>query len=65
MAHGRTLFGQTEAKARTSYYNRDELEDAEIAGQLALAHAALARHRAAAVAQPPVEQVIEQQIVEG
>lgn len=60
MAHDRNIFRQREASARTSYYNRDELEDAEVAGQLALAHAALARRRAAAVPQPPVEQIAEQ-----
>ena len=43
MAHDRDYFRQRAAEARAAAFRRDEGEDAEVAGQLALAYAALAR----------------------
>ncbi|HEU5482704.1 MAG TPA: hypothetical protein VFU80_06420 [Sphingomicrobium sp.] len=43
MAHDRDYFRQRAAEARAAAFRRDESEDAEVAGQLALAYAALAR----------------------
>lgn len=43
MAHDREYFSQRAAEARAAAFRRDEGEDAEVAGQLALAYAALAR----------------------
>ena len=50
MAHDRDYFRQRAAEARAAAFRRDEGEDAEVAGQLALAYAALARR------QGPVEE---------
>lgn len=46
MAHDRDYFHQRAAEARAAAFRRDEGEDAEVAGQLALAYAALARRQA-------------------
>lgn len=46
MAHDRDYFRQRAAEARAAAFRRDEGEDAEVAGQLALAYAALARRLA-------------------
>lgn len=43
MGHDADYFRQRAAEARAAAFRRDEGEDAEIAGQLALAYAALAR----------------------
>jgi len=43
MAHDRDYFRRRAAEARAAAFRRDEGEDAEVAGQLALAYAALAR----------------------
>lgn len=43
MSHDRDYFRQRAAEARAAAFRRDDGEDAEIAGQLALAYAALAR----------------------
>ena len=51
MGHDREYFSQRAAEARAAAFRRDEGEDAEVAGQLALAYSALARR----LAQPPVE----------
>ncbi|MBA3576146.1 MAG: hypothetical protein H0W39_00820 [Sphingomonas sp.] len=48
MPHDREYFRQREVQARAAAFRRDEGEDVEIAGQLALAYSALARRRAAA-----------------
>ena len=45
MAHDGEYFRQRAAEARAAAFRRDEGEDAEIAGQLALAYAALARRK--------------------
>lgn len=45
MAHDRDYFRQRAAEARAAAFRRDEGEDAEVAGQLALAYAALARRQ--------------------
>lgn len=45
MAHDRDYFRRREAEARAAAFRRDESEDAEIAGQLALAYSALARRQ--------------------
>lgn len=44
MAHDGEYFRQREAEARAAAYRRDEGDSAEVAGQLALAYSALARH---------------------
>jgi hypothetical protein len=49
MSHDREYFRQRAAEARAAAFRRDEGEDAEVAGQLALAYAALARRKAAPV----------------
>ena len=43
MAHDRDYFRRRAAEARAAAFQRDDGEDAEVAGQLALAYAALAR----------------------
>lgn len=43
MVHDGDYFRQRAAEARAAAFRRDEGEDAEIAGQLALAYAALAK----------------------
>ena len=43
MAHDGDYFRQRAAEARAAAFRREEGEEAEIAGQLALAYAALAR----------------------
>ena len=43
MTHDREYFRRRAAEARAAAFRRDEGEDAEVAGQLALAYAALAR----------------------
>lgn len=45
MSHDRDYFRQRAAEARAAAFRRDEGEDAEVAGQLALAYAALARRK--------------------
>lgn len=47
MAHDRDYFRQRAAEARAAAFRRDEGEDAEVAGQLALAYTALARRQEA------------------
>jgi hypothetical protein len=60
MTHDRDYFRQRAAEARAAAFRRDEGEEAEVAGQLALAYAALARRKAepveiAAAAADPIE----------
>ena len=50
MTHDTDYFHRRAAEARAAACSKDEPERAEIAGELALAYAALARRRAAAVA---------------
>ena len=53
MAHDGEYFRRRAAEARAAAFRRDEGENAEIAGQLALAYAALARRRRNAHATEP------------
>jgi hypothetical protein len=48
MAHDGDYFRQRAAQARAAAFRRDEGEEADIAGQLALAYTALARRQGAA-----------------
>lgn len=50
MAHDRDYFRRRAAEARAAAFQRDEGEDAEVAGQLALAYSALARRQSAVAA---------------
>ena len=59
MAHDRDYFRRREDEARAAAFRREEGEDAEIAGQLALAYAALARRTAK---EPEPVQVIPEPI---
>lgn len=52
MAHDLDYFRQRAAEARAAAFRRDEGEDAEVAGQLALAYAALARRKDASERSP-------------
>ncbi|HWI77479.1 MAG TPA: hypothetical protein VNS53_10415 [Sphingomicrobium sp.] len=49
MTHDRDYFRQRAAEARAAAFRREESEDTEVAGQLALAYAALARRKAAPI----------------
>jgi hypothetical protein len=49
MTHDRDYFRQRAAEARAAAFRRDEGEEAEVAGQLALAYAALARRKTVTV----------------
>lgn len=59
MPHDRDYFRQRAAEARAAAFRRDEGEEAEVAGQLALAYAALARRQTVTVeiAAPVADQV--------
>jgi len=61
MTHDRDYFRQRATEARAAAFRRDEGEDAEVAGQLALAYAALARRTStpAEVEIVPVADAIE------
>lgn len=50
MVHDSDYFRKRAAEARAAAFRRDEGEDADIAGQLALAYSALARRQGQAVA---------------
>jgi hypothetical protein len=52
MVHDGDYFRKRAAEARSAAFRRDEGEDAEIAGQLALAYTALARHHVKPAAEP-------------
>ena len=47
MAHDREYFRRRAAEARSAAFHKDDVEGVEVAGQLALAYAALARRRGA------------------
>ncbi len=51
MAHDGEYFRQRAAEARAAAFRRDEGEEAEVAGQLALAYSALARRHVAPAAE--------------
>ena len=59
MAHDSEYFRRRAAEARASAFCKDFGEDVEVAGDLALAYAALARRRAAATAAQAVEDAPE------
>jgi hypothetical protein len=51
MVHDGDYFRKRAAEARAAAFRRDEGEDADIAGQLALAYSALARRKSKPVAE--------------
>ena len=57
MTHDSDYFRRRAAEARAAAFRKDHDEDAEVAGQLALAYSALARGRSspAAVVEPSLE----------
>ena len=55
MTHDSNYFRQRAAEARAAAYCKDHGEAVEVAGELALAYAALARRRSAAAEEPPIE----------
>ena len=59
MAQDSDHFRRRAAEARSAAFHKDDSEDVEVAGQLALAYAALARRRAAPteVAPEPVDAI--------
>ena len=59
MAHDSEYFRRRAAEARASAFCKDFGEDVEVAGDLALAYAALARRNAAASAAEPAEADVE------
>ena len=52
LTHDRDYFRRRAAEERALAFRKDQSEDAEVAGQLALAYAALARHGVRAAAEP-------------
>jgi hypothetical protein len=56
MTHDSDYFRRRAAEARAAASSKEFGENAEVAGDLALAYAALARRRAAAVAAESIEQ---------
>jgi hypothetical protein len=59
MVHDSDYFRKRAAEARAAAFRRDEGEDADIAGQLALAYSALARRQGkpAAEAEPATPEI--------
>lgn len=57
MAHDGDYFLRRAAEARAAAFRRDEGEDAEVAGQLALAYSALARRKAGNEQPMPIETI--------
>ena len=55
MAHDTQYFRRRALEARAASFNKDESEGVDVAGQLALAYAALARRRAAVESASEVE----------
>ena len=54
MAHDHEYFRRRAAESRAAAFCREQSEEAEVAGQLALAYAALARHHTPTAAPVPV-----------
>ena len=50
MAHDSAYFRRQAAEVRSAAFHKDDRESVEVAGHLALAYAALARHRDTAAA---------------
>ena len=64
MTHNSDYFRRRAAEARAAAASKEFGESAEVAGDLALAYAALARRRAAAAAvDDPVDAPVEEKIV--
>ena len=59
MAHDSEYFRRRAAEERALAFRSEQSEDAEVAGHLALAYAALARKRAAAAVAEPVAEVLQ------
>jgi hypothetical protein len=57
MVHDGDYFRKRAAQARAAAFRRDESEDAEIAGQLALAYSALARRQAPVNDASPADEI--------
>ena len=57
MAHDSNYFRERAAEARAAAFRREEGEDSEIAGQLALAYASLARRKGQASAEAAAEEI--------
>ncbi|HYI43653.1 MAG TPA: hypothetical protein VD768_08540 [Sphingomicrobium sp.] len=55
MPHDREYFRRRAAEERALAFRNEQSEDAEVAGQLALAYSALARKRAAPATETAVE----------
>jgi hypothetical protein len=60
MTHDSDYFRRRAAEARAAAFSKEYGEEVEVAGDLALAYAALARRRAAAVAATQAEGVAEE-----
>ena len=59
MAHDREYFSRRAAEERALAFRNEHSEEAEVAGQLALAYSALARKRAAAMMTEPLAEVLQ------
>ncbi len=59
MTHDHDYFRRRAAEARASAFCKDYGEDVEVAGDLALAYAALARRRAKAAAPADIDEPLE------
>ena len=59
VAHDTNYFRQRAAEARTAAFRREEGEDSEIAGQLALAYASLARRKGQASTEAVADELLE------
>lgn len=60
MAHDSEYFRRRAAEARSAAFSKGDGDGAAVAGDLALAYAALARRRAAAAAVPPEAEPAEE-----
>ncbi len=59
LTHDREYFRRRAAEERALAFRKDQSEDAEVAGQLALAYSALARHGETAAVEEPAVEVLE------
>lgn len=59
MTHDREYFRRRAAEERALAFRKDDSEDAEVAGQLALAYSALARNRSNAAAVEPEAELLQ------
>lgn len=59
LAHDSEYFRRRAAEERALAFRKDESEDAEVAGQLALAYSALARHRSDPPAVDPEAELLQ------